>query len=608
MAETLIDIWSGLDHKEGDSVAPTYVNETDKRRIDFYARARAYIETVGRHFLKDDPDDPDKAEEWQEFGDPAAIVEQEAGAIIGDTITYRVIGADDSIPDRPDYPDAPPAPDFEGLTADQAAIERRVSEIESGLWRQTVEAAVERWASDIEMRPFLQNRQDELRQWAADVKLTAVITENEIDNIVPLGSGIYEMGFDASNRRPNIEIIPPEYYFPDLDADGLIPEFPDRVIVCFPIDDGDRIRRTVYELVPIAGGSEDLGDGTAVPSPRTSLLYHQDGEEFSRVCLKTVAIFDAAGFKDVYADEGNGTPEFQTAVVDGVVEVMNRFPIAADYIPLVHMPNSLSKKTHFGRSSIARNGQLFDEIAATDGDESLASRWAGQPPVGVSGMAPGSEELDLTPGKGVRLGENGSISTVPMAENLAQIGERITRLQKRLSAVSSIPDAVRGTADVGSVASGRLLSLSFVAFEQKVKRARMAREKYSLILKFAQRIAIQNGVFEDPTVYDAEIVFGPYMPSDLAELADILTVLIAADLVSQETGLRMLQDAGVPSENVDAELAAIRAIMVKHADLLTAALEDPKYAADFLGRDDYEVDDGVDPNAGVTVPPAALVQ
>ena len=604
MADKLIDIWSGFDHKEGDSVAPTYVNDIDTRRIDFYARARAYIETVGRHFLKEDPNDPDKEDEWQEFGDPAVIVEQRAGAIIGDTITYRVVGADDSIPKRPDYDDPPEEPDTEGLTPEQAALEARIHEIELNLWTKTTEAIVERWAADIEIRPFLLDRQDWLRDWATSVKLTAVITENEIDNIVALGSGVYEMGWDPSSLRTNIEIIPPEFYFPVL-SDGLVEEFPDKVFICYPIEDGDRVRRVTYELVRISGSSADLGDPDVetIAAPGSAPLYHGEGDEFTHVCLKSDEIFEAADFKDLYDDSENGTSEPQMAWVAGRLEQMVRFPISLDFIPVVHIPNTLSRKTHFGRSAIARLAQLLDEIAATDGDESLASRWAGQPPVGVSGMAPGAEELDLTPGRGIRLGENGSISTVPMAENLQQVGERLERLQRRLSSVSSIPDAVRGTADIGSVASGKLLSLSFVAFEQMVKRARMARDKYSLIPKFAQRIAIQNGGLTDTAVYDAEIVFGPYMPSDLAELADILKILMAADLISQETGLKMLQEAGVPSGTVDAELAAIRAIMVQHADMLTSALEDPKYAAEFLGRDDYDVDDGIDPDAdNVTVP------
>ena len=67
----------------------------------------------------------------------------------------------------------------------------------------------------------------------------------------------------------------------------------------------------------------------------------------------------------------------------------------------------------------------------------------------------------------------------------------------------------------------------------------------------------------------------------------------------------MAQELGVPVEDVDGEVLAIRPIMTEEAARLADALGSEKHAADFLGIPNFDAGDatGVDTDAGGTAPP-----
>ncbi|MGN5379066.1 hypothetical protein ACQ4WX_22100 [Streptomyces lasalocidi] len=57
----------------------------------------------------------------------------------------------------------------------------------------------------------------------------------------------------------------------------------------------------------------------------------------------------------------------------------------------------------------------------------------------------------------------------------------------------------------------------------------------------------------------AEISFGSYLPSDQAGTLDLVTRGVQAGVLSLETGVRMLMDAGFPIEDAAQELERIQA-------------------------------------------------
>lgn len=616
MAEPLsIDQWSSFDHKNDGGGAPAYVvDERDIRRLGFYRKVRAYIETVAREFLtqgpdEDDDDFADRVDSWREFGDPAVLVARVAAAVIGDGVLVGIKGADDAIPDQPDISPAPIEPGS-GLSAHEAQIAKEVFDVAVAVWTDNASASIERWANQISAVAPLQKMQDYLQDWASSEQFIGKVYENETEYIVPSGSGVYTLGWDAARSRVRLNIHSPEVYFPVLD-EAQPGDFPTKVHLAWPFSRAnasgeatDYVRRITYELLEV--GVE--GDGEGLGAAPRYLIAAEGGDApvWAHSCVITDGVWPIDAMGDIYEDDPEGG---EYAQINGEGEEgleLRQYPIGLDFIPVVHMPNTLASVQHFGRSTLARLAQIFDEIAATDADESLASRWAARPPVALSGMQPGETSIDLTPGRGVRLGPNGRLTTVDMAPSLEKIGERLNRLLKRLSVNAQVPEGLLGRVDAGQVASGVTLTISFTSFEQLIDSMRIARDdRYSLLLKFVQRIAIQN---EDPKlegvalVQDAELRFGSFMPQDLAGLATTMSSLRSSGLLSQETGVAMAQESGVPSKDIGQEVSAIRSVDGATADLITGALENPKYAARYMGVSDFDAGaaDGVDPDGDVT--------
>lgn len=626
--DLIIDLWSGLDHKVGmgktsggvQAAPPWVVDAFDVRRLNAYIRIHAYLENVAREFLAPDDRDPNRALRWREYGDARVMVERIAAAMIGNDASVGIVGADAPVADAPDIRPAPALPP-DGLEDFEQQIRQAVYDAASVAWQAEAEATLAAWLADLEALPKLKAREEWLQRWAKDEHFLAKVREIEREGVVPLGSGVMAFGWDPARNRVGCEIFEPDVYFPVLD-DQAPGEFPAKVHLAWQFEEDDgageivkKVRRITYELVPVvpAEGEEDPAPGVdRGEQPR----YLGPDDTWTHSCLvsdgtwlvddfeKVNGIQDGAAWSTVVLRAGEAPVELQ------------QLAIGLDFIPVVHVPNTQASLTHFGRSIIPGLAQLLDELAATDADEAMASRWAGQPPLVVKGLEPGRTELDLTPGGGaVRTGPGGGIETIDMAANLEQLGARIQALLKRLSVNGAVPEGLIGRVDAAEVPSGLALTLSFTAFEQMVRGGREAREMpYSLALKMVQRIALQN---EDPTlsddqVYAAELRFGAFMPQDLAGVAAVIQVLMEARALSQETAVRMAQDHGVPVDDVGAEVLAIRSTMSDVALQIADALGAERYAAEFLGVPNFDAGDagGVDAaaggtaaNPGATVPP-----
>lgn len=612
--KVVFDPWSGLDHKEVmrstfDGI-DEWVPVDDKRRLQAYQVITGYLKSTVRRFLSRLADDGERENAWQEFGDPKAIIGRIAAGVVGEDPTIAVIGADTPIPDEPDIRPPPTEPEPTGM-AEVDAVRTNAFTRALQLWVETANAIIERWERLIDDRPCLTARQDWLRQWADDTGFIALLVENETENIVGLGSGIYVLGWDEDRQRPQVEIYEPDAYFPVID-DARPSNFPERVNLAWGLTRQDGkdtkrfVRRIAYDLLDIRGldrSEFELGDPAG---------YLEDPEDQTHVSLLTDMTFPVEAFRDTTLNDitQGGVP--RTIIVDDEAVPLVRYPIGYDFLPVVHATHNLAARHHFGESPVVGLAQLFDEIQASDTDESMSSRWAARPPAAVSGMAQASGDtdaerrrnntIDVRPGSWFKVKEGGGVDVIEMAASMEAIRERIKELLKRLSVNGQVPEGLIGRVDASEVPSGLALTLSFTSFEQMVEGARLARQgKYRLLLKMIQRIQIHHaggfpnddGEIEETTeVFPAEVAFGSFMPQDLAGTIQLAKEAVTGFIMSQETAIRFLAENGVDVDDPAAELAAIRFRMGEEAENIGNALGDPQAAADFLGlrerQDDSE--------------------
>ncbi|MFD7236825.1 hypothetical protein ACFWAT_16165 [Streptomyces syringium] len=76
-----------------------------------------------------------------------------------------------------------------------------------------------------------------------------------------------------------------------------------------------------------------------------------------------------------------GKAHFRTRT-DGVL--LRRLDLRIDFLPLVHISNSIQDGEHFGQSTLAKVMQTLDELAETDTDSARASATTGAPIMAVS--------------------------------------------------------------------------------------------------------------------------------------------------------------------------------------------------------------------------------
>lgn len=604
-----IDQWSGFSHKlgmdpaspGGIDAAPAWVADgDDKRRLNAYARAAAYIENVGRYFLTD----PNaKAKQWRELGDPASLVDRIASAVIGDGMTIVVDGADEPPPPRPDFPPAPEAPDADGMDPRVAAVMQAAYDAQVDAWVEAAEGAVAEWQERSARHPLLEGRQRWLRDWAVDELFDAKMHEAETENCVPLGDVVFVVGWDAENRRPAVDVYEPDAYFPVLDDNSR--EYPRKVHLAWGFtnsaDGKEWVRRVTFELVRL----EDLD------RPPVAYPYAPDVQS-EWTCLKSDGSWPLDKVKNGIVDLSAAGAVWETEEDPETGEEIpvRDYDLEIDFMPVVHVPNTPATVGHFGRSSLVRVAQLLDEIADTDTDAGRASRLAGMPPISTPGLLPAGADR-LGPGMiftgGGERGVSG-LTKLSMADELRALEDRADRLLDRLSVNGKVPAGLLGRVDASEVPSGIALTLSFTPFEQMIGSMRLARtHKHRLILKFVQRLAIANAEPDDPmfgeVVYDAAVVGGTYMPQDLAGMIAIVSQALTAGALDTATAVRMLQQVGADIEDVTAVVAAIHAEDFDGAEALANAVGQ-RYAARRLGITDWSPpDDAVDAEAPVGAAP-----
>ncbi|WP_055693728.1 hypothetical protein [Streptomyces prasinopilosus] len=591
----VIDAWSWLNYKPIYSdprgmphrrafpeAAATWVPPADERRLAAYKLLAAYDNNQAAE-LAEVLDGP-AAREKREFGDPSLFVDAILAHVLGREQTITVPGAEH------------PA---EGV---DPAMAERVQSL--------------------------------LRDWSENELLPMRVQQTE-RKAVALGDGVYRLAWDPAKQRATVRSVDPGFYFPVIGEDDDGGEFPQRVHFAWELPEDPRrdlkarIRRITYELAPIgpatAAGADSSGravrapltiedaDGQLVPvlgqgdiidpgSGAVTRLYPWNDTPSTVTCYLTDATWTLDDLKGEI-DVDSLPLDKATFATRSDGEVLDHLDLLIDFLPVVHVPNTVPPaEEHWGQSSLAKVLQVFDELQGSDTDSARASATTGLPIVGVSGVN-ARGDMHVAPGQVWTLGENGRITTVDTSSALRELREYGHDLEDRAAKVSRLPAVALGTIDPSKAPSGYALDISLGPLDSLIGGMRLARDhKYALLLKFVQRLHLagQHPDWAGIQVQPARMVFGPYKPTDRAGILEQVTLGVTKGVISKETGIRMLMEAGFPIEDAEDELTRIDARSFADARLLADALNNPDEVAAFLGRRAP----GVPETPPVNLPPA----
>ncbi len=564
--DVTLDQWSGLAHKalvgpgtteltSNVSLAPTWVGK-HSRRLNAYRVLAAYLGNVARAFLPSNTD-PTKRVEHREYGDPAVLVDQIVSSLLGEEQEIVVDGAIA----EPEPPDAPEDLAPEATPADTEDHARAVAAYETAR-AEFADALVAHEAAVV--------RQEWIDQWADDEKLRLKIMETEHD-AVGLGDGVYLLAWSNEKKRVRLRMYDPGFYFPVLD-DG--DDYPNRVHLAWQYEDEttgkEFVRRITFER-------RKLSAPVSYP-----WLVKGETSDFEVVLTDARWRFDSLGDRRV-DDFDLGNAIFSKNA-DGVE--LRGYPIGVDFIPIVHVPNTISSKHHFGQSSITRVAQIFDDLANVDSDLEEAAAVTGAPPIAVGGHAgPTGGQIDSYGPGSVFFTGDGSMAMLDTSRSLDALLKYADALLDRLSVNGRVPAEVLGRVKASDVPSGIALLLSFGPFRALMREMRMVRaDKYPLVFRFAQRLAQVGGQLPAGPDLRVELRFGSYLPNDLAGLVQMVIQLLAAHGISRSTALRIMADAGVDlGDDLDAELQRIEHEDFDGAQALADATANEDAAAKYLG-------------------------
>lgn len=594
-ADLLLDAWTGLGHKQAMSdassqlgPAPVWVGKDNRRRFTAYLLLQAYLKNAARYWLKVSLDDPGRWEQHREYGDPALLVQTIRAAVLGGEPRPLVEGSDDELPPPPTPEDirdrATPemTPELmrriltEGeLPADDPVI---VDAMEQALTDAFGEWEKRRRAIDAAT-----DRQEWVDQWWVDERMAMKVLEVE-DDAVGLGDGVYELVPDLENERVRVRVHEPGFYFPVHADDAQGDDFPDRIHLAWTYDDpfGDEwLRRITYERRRIV---EFDADGIPVRFDVSRRYPYAPDVESKWTVVKTDARWRLKDLKRTFAVD-QLTLESAVIAVDETGEEILELDLQQDYIPLIHIPNTSAIKELWGESALTRIAQILDDLAATDADLAVSSALVASPAITISGGAAVAGSSQITtygPGMVFRTGD-GTMNVLDTSHSLDALTKMQDRLMQRLSVVRQVPESVLGRVELNNQLAGITLLLSFGPFRQYIEDLRLPRvDKYALLLKFVQRTAISHDWLKIP-VADANLAFGPFLPTDQSAVVGLIVQLVNAKVISRATGMRMGQEAGVPIESIEEELAAVRHEDIDGAERLANALGSEEAAADYLG-------------------------
>lgn len=579
-ADLVLDSWTGLSHKAaisqpGASPVPKWVGKSNQRRLTAYLILASYLSNAARFWLKTSVDDPTRWEQHREYGDPAMLRATIRSAVIGDEPRPLVDGSDEELGPRPtsedvadetasdDDPGTEAAPPGEGGALDEAQAEWEDD-------RRRIDAAME--------------RQEWFDQWWTDERVGMKVVECE-DAAVGLGDGVFELVLSNEKERPRLRVHEPGFYFPVWADDAQGDDYPDTVHLAWAFEQDDTgeefIRRITYKRVELF---ELDGDGMSTGVTTTRRYPYAPDVASKWTVTKTDATWRV---KDLTQRQwGVNTLELSRAWSiqsneDG--EALIDLDLEIDFIPVVHVPNTPAITELWGESALTRVAQILDDLAATDADLAVSSALVASPALVISGTAGGSDQITTYgPGMVFRTGD-GNANLLDTSSSLDALIKMQERLLDRLATVRQVPQSVLGRVDLNNQLAGITLLLSFGPFRSYITNLRLPRiDKYGLLLKFVQRMAIVGGWLQGPTL-DANLAFGPFLPTDQASVVSMIVQLINARVISRATGMRLAQEAGVDIDSIEDELDAVRHEDFENALTLANAVGSEQVAADYLG-------------------------
>lgn len=619
LKRVIIDRWSWLNYKPvfadpargmpnrrafPEAIA-SWVPPDDERRLAAYKLLAAYDNNQAAQ-LAEIQDGPE-ARERREFGDPAMFCE---------TVMAHVLGREQHIV----------VPGAENTDADEASPKQDDDAADEALPTQKMAASI----------------QEKLQEWAEDELLPMRIQQAE-RKAVSLGDGVYRMAWDPAKQRPTVRAIDPGFYFPVLPEDGDGGDYPTRVHFAWELPEDikkglkPRLRRITYELAPIrpATGTGVDRRGRAIRTPLTvegpegeavpvlgpgdqaddtgtiTRLYAWNDTPSHLTCYLTDATWDLGDLKAGH-DVDDLPLDKATFATRSDGEVLHELDLYIDFVPVIHVPNTVpDAEEHWGQSSLGKVLQVFDELQGADTDSARASATTGLPMIGISGAGSDSRQtFDVAPGAVWRMGDNGRLMAVDTSPALRELRAHVHDLAERAATNARLPAVSLGTIDPAQVPSGYAMELSLGPLDSLVGSMRLARaHKYALLLKFAQRLFLagQHPDWAGIRPMPAQLVFGPYTPTDKQGVLEQVTNGVDKGVLSLETGVRMLKEAGFPIEDIDEEIERIQSRQFEKARALADATGDTQLVGTFLGMNVTEpkpVPKPVLPPAGGDTTPA----
>lgn len=415
-------------------------------------------------------------------------------------------------------------------------------------------------------------RVEYLQGWATAERFRRRVIENE-RNVIGLGDGVYVLGWSNRRARARLKVYPPEAYFPVID-DEEEDEYPRKIHLAWEVErldqtDKNYIRRITWELVEAA-------------SPYR--VGYQD-ELCTDICLLTDCTFEWDSQDERTIDDLSPTRAEYRRNEDGVE--LKQFPIGLDFIPVVHVPNTVAGAEHFGRSTIMSVAQVLDDVSAVDTDLARAAAKVGIPPIALSGSTSKGTLVSYGPGQVFNLGPDGKMTVLDLAAGLESLSKFADKLQDRLSTNARLSAEVLGKVRASEVPSGFAFALAFGPTRALIEEMRLVRdEKYRLLLKFVQRLAIIGRAIDGP-VYDAYVGFGQYLPSDESQAIEAATRLVGEGraAASRQTAVQLLVNAGLPIDDVGEELERIEQEDFTGATQLLDATGNEQAVSEYLGVD-----------------------
>lgn len=526
--QLILDAWSalgfkrtlgdGIDLPEGSWLPPSWTGEENQRRLIAYQLLEAYDRQSARRFrtalgLTAGQSDV------REYGDPHLLNRTILAAVLGDTQTVTVPGADD--------------------------------ETDLG-------------AADGSSGTALAAAQDWYRQWWDDERGPLKMHRCE-RRAVKLGNGVYVLGWNPDVGRVRLRDYDPGWYFPAWQPDDE--EFPSRVHIAWQVEQPGQepgqvtIRRITWDL-------RDADDGV----PRT---YLWNDKPTLKTCYLTDATFTLDVAKRATVDDLTaGSAVYRT---DEQGEIRDR-DLAVDFVPVVNLTNTIDDGDGWGEPATAAVAQIIDDLSQTDTDIQAAGATAAKPVVFISGATLGDQRMMYAPGEVLEIGD-GNATILDTSRSLDALLKQAANLEHRLSVNARVPDAILGRVSPADVPSGIALALSFGPLAAMVGEMRLARdEKYRLLFKFARRLSLAAGAPDvPPNDTPAEMTFGPYLPQDEQAAIERVRALYGGagerPVVSLETAVATLIEAGLPIEDAEDEARRIRMEDYVNAVQLLAATD-----------------------------------